>query len=201
MFIQVIEGTTDDAEAFHRQLEVWQRDLASDAVGYLGSTAGVTEAGDCIVIARFESAEAARRNSERPEQSAWWAETARCFLGGVRFHESEDVQVMEHGAPGDAGFVQVMEGHVADPVRAHELGEEADEVLAEARPDLLATVTAFFDDGEYASVAFFTSEAEARRNEQAEPPPELAAGLLDEWARVMQTDRYLDLTRPWLVNA
>jgi len=70
MFIQVIEGHTRDAEALHHQLERWQRDLMPGAIGYLGSTGGCTATGDCILIARFESAEAARRNSDRPEQTA-----------------------------------------------------------------------------------------------------------------------------------
>ena len=114
MFIQVIEGKTQDPDALHRQLEVWERDLLPGAIGYLGSTGGCTSNGDCILVARFESQEAAQRNSERPEQTQWWQDTEKCFDGAVTFHDSVDVQVMTHGTLDEAQFVQVMEGHVTD---------------------------------------------------------------------------------------
>lgn len=200
MFIQVIEGKTNDAEALHRQLEVWERDLMPGAIGYLGSTGGCTAAGDCILIARFESADAAKRNSDRPEQDAWWTETQRCFDGPVRFHDTDDVQLMTHGNLDEAHFVQVMEGHVSDHDRAVALGDESDPILGEARPDLLGAVTAFFDDGEFAEVAYFTSEADAREGE-GRPIPDEAAPMLQEWEQVMKVDKYLDLTDPWLTRA
>src|SRR5207248_4028836 len=130
-------GKTHDPEALHRQIDVWERDLKRGAIGYLGSTAGCTSTGDCILVARFESEEAAKRNSDRPEQGEWWRETEACFDGPVRFHESTEVQVMQHGELDRARFVQVMEGHVTDRDRAIALEQHADPVLAEARPDLL----------------------------------------------------------------
>ena len=114
MFIQVIEGRTDRPEELHERLEIWQRDLMPGAIGYLGSTGGCTSSGDCILIARFESRDAAQQNSDRPEQGAWWAETEKCFDGPVRFHDTDDVQLMSHGELDSAHFVQVMEGHVSD---------------------------------------------------------------------------------------
>jgi hypothetical protein len=107
---------------------------------------------------------------------------------------------MQHGRMEDAQFVQVMEGHVTDRARADELERESDPVLAEARPDLLGSYTAFFDDGEYADIAFFTSEQEAREAERRDMPPEFAAKF-NEWEQVMKVDRYLDLPQPWLVSA
>ena len=100
MFIQVIEGTSDRPDVLHRRLEVWNRELKPGAIGYLGSTGGCTAYGDCIMVVRFESRDAAYRNSDRPEQTAWWEVTNRYFVGPVRFHESEDVQVKTHGALG-----------------------------------------------------------------------------------------------------
>ena len=57
-------------------LDLWVRDLAPDAAGWLGSTGGVTADGRAVAIVRFESAKAARANSDRPEQSDWWANHA-----------------------------------------------------------------------------------------------------------------------------
>jgi len=200
MFIQVIEGRTERPEELHERLEIWQRDLMPGAIGYLGSTGGCTSSGDCIMIARFESREAAMKNSERPEQGKWWAETERCFDGPVRFHDTDDVQLMTHGEMDSAHFVQVMEGHVSNRRRLAELERESDPILAELRPDLLGSVTAYFGDDDFAEVAYFTSEAEARRAEQGEMPEEMASKFA-EWEQLMKVEKYIDITDPWLVSA
>jgi hypothetical protein len=199
MFIQVIEGTTKDPEALHERLDVWQRELMPSAIGYLGSTGGCTAGGDCILVARFESAEAARRNSERPEQTAWWRETEKLFEGDVRFHDSEDVQVMQHGTLDDAHFVQVMEGHVTDRDRAVAFGREADAMLTDERPDLLGSVTAYFADGEFTELAYFASEDAARAGERKQMRPEVRA-MFEQWQELMPVDRYLDIAEPWLMS-
>jgi hypothetical protein len=198
MFIQVIEGTTLQPEALHEQFEKWKRDLMPGAIGYLGSAGGCTQEGDCILVVRFDSADAARANSERPEQDAWWHETEMLFDGPVRFHDSEHVQIMRRGRLEDAGFVQVLEGHVTDPDMAAELEAETVPLLADARPDLIGTVAAYFDDGEFTEVAYFTSEIEARLGESRRPDEEMAE-LMQRWDDVLEVDRYLDLAEPWLV--
>ncbi|MET0727789.1 MAG: hypothetical protein ABWZ76_05775 [Acidimicrobiales bacterium] len=200
MFVQVIEGKATDSEKVHRQLEIWERDLMPGAIGYLGSTGGCTSTGDCILVARFESEDAARRNSERPEQTAWWQETEKCFDGPVRFHDTVNVQVMAHRDLDEARFVQVMEGHVTDRDRAMALEQESDQILAEARPDLLGAVTAYFDENEFTELAYFESEEAAREGERRGMPGE-AGEKLAEWERVMKVERYLDLPDPWLVKA
>ena len=83
MFVQVIQGHVSDAAAVKAQLDRWVAELAPSASGWLGSTAGVTDDGHLVALARFESADAAQRNSDRPEQSAWWEETAKLFAAPV----------------------------------------------------------------------------------------------------------------------
>jgi hypothetical protein len=200
MFIQVIEGRTGNPDAVHERVEVWRRDLMPSAIGYLGSTGGCTANGDCILVARFESADAARRNGERPEQTAWWEATAALFDGEVTFHDYDDVYVMEHGSLDSAHFVQVMRGRVTDRARAEALERDADAVLARERPDLLGSVTAFASDGDFTEVAYFTSQDDARTAESSEMPEDLASTFA-EWQRVMPVDRYLDIADPWLVKA
>ena len=200
MFIQVIEGRTSDPAAGPGQSQRGQRALQPVARGSRGAAGGAPADGMCVLVARFEDRESAQRNSDRPEQGAWWSETEQCFDGPVTFHDSEDVHVMQHGRLEDAHFVQVMEGHVTDRARAEELERESAPVLAELRPDLLGSFTAYFDDGEYADVAFFTSESEAREGERQEMPPEFAEKF-GEWEQVMKVDRYLDLQQPWLSSA
>jgi hypothetical protein len=54
-----------DAAQVRAQLHRWAADLTPEAVGWLGSTAGITDDGTLVALARFESEEAARQNSDR----------------------------------------------------------------------------------------------------------------------------------------
>ena len=72
-------------------------------------------------------------------------------------------------------------------------------MLMEARPDLLGSVTAYFDGDDFTSVAYFTSEADAREGERSEMPAE-AADKFAEWQEVVKVDTYMDITDPWLVK-
>lgn len=200
MFIQVIEGKTKDPDRLQACLDRWQVDIKPQAIGYLGSTSGITRDGDAILIARFADRASAEANSKRPEQSAWWAETEACFDGHPTFHDTEDVTQMHHGDPSKAGFVQVMEGKVTDRHRADELEQESDRMLADLRPDLLGSLTAYYGNDEYTTVAYFTSERDARRAESL-PMPEQAAPMFSEWEKTMTVDRYLDISDPKMVKA
>src|SRR5204863_8070818 len=88
MFVQVIQGRVSDAGQARAQLDRWQTELAPSSIGWLGTTAGVTDDGTVVVLARFESEQAARQNSDRPEQSAWWEATAPLFTDPPVFHDS-----------------------------------------------------------------------------------------------------------------
>jgi hypothetical protein len=148
-------------------------------------------------VVRFESADAAARNSERPEQTRWWEETRRLYDGEVTFLDSEDVTLELSGDPDQAGFVQVMQGQVTDPARAKELmAQFPDDAMREFRPDVLGSVMIGHDDGRWTQVLYFTSEAEARENERKEPPLEFQA-VMEQLTKISvgETD-YLDLRQP-----
>lgn len=115
MVVQVIQGQVSDARQVRAQFDRWVAQIAPGAVGWLGSTAGVTEDGRLIALARFESEEAAQQNSDRPEQTAWWEQTAKLFTDQPVFHNSTSVEVNTPGDPSQAGFVQVMQGRSSDP--------------------------------------------------------------------------------------
>ncbi|HET7490170.1 MAG TPA: hypothetical protein VFJ85_19760 [Acidimicrobiales bacterium] len=197
MFIQIITGKVVDAGGLARQMERWEIELRPGAEGFLGSTAGVTTDGRGFVAARFDSEEAARRNSDRPEQSAWWAETEK-MLSDVVFRDSEEVVTMGGGGSDQARFVQVMRGHVTDAARMAQLRArmaEFEEAMAALRPDVLGDVVAIHGDGTFTDIVYFTSEAEARANEAKEMPAE-AQAMFAEWMEVAPVDEYLDLTDP-----
>jgi hypothetical protein len=201
MFAQVIQGRTSDAQAFRAAIDRWNRELAPGSIGWLGSTEGVTDDGRVIAVVRFESADAAERNSHRPEQTAWWEETRRMFDGDVTFHDSEDVTVDLHGDPDRAGFVQVMQGRVTDPVRAKELMDRMSAAdMSGFRPDIIGSVSIGEDDGEWTQVLYFTSEEEAREGERKEMPPEMQT-VMEEMTKISTgPPDFFDLRQPMLVS-
>jgi hypothetical protein len=196
----VIQGQVSDAEQVRAAFDRWAQQLAPGASGWLGSTAGVTDDRRFIGLARFESEEAARRNSDRPEQDQWWAETSKLFTGEVTFRDSRDVVVDVNGDPDDAGFVQVIQGRSSDPARARELMGQDSSEWAAFRPDIIGSVVAEHDDGAYTMALYFTSEEAAREGERKEPPPELRAQMEEMDALSVGVPEFFDLKQPWLYS-
>jgi hypothetical protein len=195
MFVQFIEGSVADPQAFRRQLERWQEQCAAGAAGWLGTTAGVSDDGTGFLAARFESTDAARANSDRAEQSAWWAETESSFDGPVSFEDCDDVSLMRSGGSDDAGFVQVIRGRVNDVDGARSLFLE--DVPDDVRPDMIGGVVGLQSDGAYTTVVYFTSEEEARAGESGEDDEDFGRRMDDLHDTA---PRFLDLADPWLFS-
>ncbi len=200
MFVQVIRGQVSDPEQVHAALDLWSGQLAAGAPGWLGSTAGVTEDGRFVALARFESAEAARRNSDRPEQGQWWMETSKLFTGEVTFRDSSDVTADVNGDPDTAGFVQVMQGRGSDPERARELMAQNPDDWAAFRPDVIGSVAVGHEGGAYTMAMYFTSEEAAREGERKEPPPQLKAQMEEMNQLSAGEPEFLNLRQPWLYS-
>ena len=136
MFIQVISGKVTDVEAMDRLSDRWEQELRPGAKGFLGVTQGVTDDGRFVVMARFESAEAAAKNSERPEQGEWFAEMEK-VVEDVTFHDCSRVETLFGGGKNEATFVQVMQGRVKDRAKADAMfarSAEAEKVLGGRAP-------------------------------------------------------------------
>jgi hypothetical protein len=198
VFVQVIQGQVTDAGKVRAALDRWVQELAPGATGWLGSTAGVTDDGRFVGLVRFESEQAARRNSDRPEQDQWWAETATLFSGKATFRDSTDVVVDVTGEPDQAGFVQVIQGRGTDPDRARELMSQDSEEWAAFRPDVIGSVAVQHDGGAYTTALYFRSEEEAREGERKEPPPALKAQMDEMNALSVGVPDFFDLKQPWL---
>jgi hypothetical protein len=199
MFVQVIQGHVSDKAELRAQVDQWVAECAPGAAGWLGSTSGVAADGTAVAVVRFESEEAARRNSERPEQDAWWSRTSKLFTDEPIFKDSTAVHVDTPGDPGSAGFVQVMQGRTTDPARMREImtSTTSSAAFAAFRPEILGSVVAEHPDGEWTNVIYFTTEAAAREGEQKEPPPELKA-TMDEMMSLSAGElTFIDLTDPW----
>lgn len=196
VFIQVIQGQVTDRDEVHGMFDRWASDVAPSASGWLGTTAGVTAGGAFVALARFESEEDARRNSDRPEQGQWWDQTSKLFDGEVTFRDSIEVDEFLRGGSDDAGFVQVITGQARDVDRMKELNKQYKQ-YADLRPDLIGGVIALHEDKLFTQAAYFTSEAEARAAEGQEPAEEVKA-VLDEENDLIQSIAYIDLEEPWL---
>jgi len=199
MFIQVIQGKVADAEGLQAAMDRWVAELQPGAQGWLGSTGGFTDDGMFVSTVRFESQEAARRNSDRPEQGAWWAEAEKCFDGPVTFMDCPQVELGMQGGSDRAGFVQVMEGHTSDADRMKELMQRYTDEIHRMRPEIIGATVALHGDGAFVQTVYFTSEEEARAHENMSPPPEMAQAMQGD--RGMMDDvTFLDLHQPWLVS-
>lgn len=197
MFVQFIRAQIGDEAAVRRVMERWEQELRPGADGFLGSTTGITTAGEMVAVVRFASEEQARRNSERPEQGAWWAELEKAFAGPASFLESGDVDVSMGGGSDDAGFVQIMVGRGDRAAATAANSPDAETILRRERPDVIGSLTLWQDDGRFVDVIYFTSEADARAAEAGERSEE-GRKLFEQFQQAMPVDEFLDLPDPTL---
>ena len=195
MFLQVIQGKVADPERFSASLESWVKELGPDADGWLGTTSGIYDEDSFIALVRFESAEAAKRNSERPEQGRWWSEFASSLEGEATFDDFDDVVVLGPGGSDQAGFVQVMRGRVVDVERERAMAQELSQMPSDFRPDIIGGVEGLKDDGTFVMAMYFTSEAEAREGEKKPIPADMQAMMEEGKANTIEMT-FIDLSKP-----
>lgn len=191
MFVQVLRGRVLDRRGLMGHLDTWLSDLRPGAEAWLGSTAGVTEDDRFIGSFRFESADAAQRNSDRPEQTRWWNQMSR-YMDTPRFWDCTDVDEYKRGGSDEAGFVQVIQGRVLDREGFREMQRGLGD---SGRDDVIGGIVAW-DGSRFTEFAYFTSEAEARKGEQAEPH----TGALEKVWPLTQDLEYFDLREPWFAS-
>jgi hypothetical protein len=200
MFIRVIQGRATNPPGIRRDLGRWERQLAADADGWLGSTTGITEDGWSIAVVRFASEAQARRNSGRPEQREWWRDASQ-HLARIAVHDASRVHTYGNGGADEAGFVQVLQGYSDDIERMASLGRDQEEALARRAPQILGMTLAEHADwpGDFTQIVYFTSEQDARRFEQ-EPPAEADEPALKELRSLVTTSRCFDLRDPQMLS-
>lgn len=191
MFVQVIKAKATDAAGLRKQIDRWNEEIRSSAVGFLGSTGGVSEDGRLFVMARFESEEAAQKNSDRPEQGEWWSETEQ-YLSDPEFLNCTNVDLWGGGGSDEAGFVQIIEGTVDDRESFTKGMQEQSSDISEQRPDVIGGVVAWPDDQHFVQAVYFTSEAEAREGESK------TSGEGEDWSAMVRDLSFLDLKEPIL---
>lgn len=193
MFIQIIQGKVRDADHLRREMERWQTEIKPGASGYLGATGGVTPDGRGITLVRFDSEEAARANSERPEQGAWWNEMVKAYDGEITFHDCTEVDTAFAGGSNEAGFVQVIQGRAKDQEEMRRRLPQLEQQLSELRPDVLGIVVGWHGDGGFTQAVYFTSAEAARQGEAATENGEVRQEFM---ALIDGTPTFFDLSTP-----
>jgi hypothetical protein len=197
VFIQIIQGRCTKQDELRAMADQWVRDVAPNAVGWLGGTYGFTDDDMFVGVVRFDSKEAAAENSRRPEQGQWWGKMEPLFDGPVEFHDCEDVSLMMDGGSDTAGFVQIIRGRVRDMSKLKGMmGPQQVQMLHEMRPELLGGTLAIEPDGMFTETIAFTDENSARQAEKLEMPAEVASDM--EMAMTEVT--YMDLHHPWFAT-
>ena len=180
-------------------IDSWREELGSGAAGWLGGTYGFTDDDLFVGVVRFESREAAMANSARPEQGEWAERMMALMDGPVEFHDCDDVTLMMDGGSDSAGFVQVIQGKVAEPDRLKAMMTDT-KMLHEMRPDILGATLAIEDDGTFTETVAFTSEAAAREAEGRDYP-EMPAEVRETLDTAMQEAKFYDLHHPWFASS
>jgi len=195
MFIQIIQGKCTRQDECREMGERWRRELGPGAEGWLGGTYGFTDDDQFMAIVRFDSRESAAKNSQRPEQGAWWREMEALFEGPVEFHDCDDVTLMLDGGSDDAGFVQVIRGKVDDPTTMKKMMTDTEQ-LHEMRPEIIGGTLAIEEDGTFIETIAFTDEESARRGEQTAMPEDVRRAM----ESAMHDVSYADLHHPWFAS-
>jgi hypothetical protein len=200
MFVRVIQGRATNPPGIRRDLDRWQRLLAADADGWLSSTAGITEDGWSITVVCFASEAQARRNSDRPEQREWWRDASQ-HLGRVVIHDASEVHSYRQDHADNAGFVQVIQGHIDDMERMVSLSRDQEEVPAREAPHILGVTVAKHANrpGDFTQIVYFTSEQDARQFEPR-PPAEADEPAQEERRSLITNLRSFDLPDPQLLS-
>lgn len=195
MFVQIIRAKAADPGGIRKEMDRWQDELGPGAEGWLGVTAGLSGDGEFWSVVRFESEEAARRNSDRPEQGAWWNEMSSHFEGEATFYESSEIETIRDGGSDEAGFVQIMKGRSKDIERMRSEMKAMEPEMRERRPDVIGGISALIGTNEFITTMYFTSEAEARKAEQA-----MSEGDGPDWDELIEEMQFIDITEPYLAS-
>ncbi len=195
MFIQVLKAKAKDREQVRSHLQSWRSEVGG-AEGWLGGTFGFTDDDTFIGVVRFESRDAAMRNSDRPEQTAWAEQSAALMDGPVEFLDYDETLTFLDGGSDDAGFVQVIQGRTDDTGAFRTLFDDTS-ALRDRRPDVIGGTVGIASDGSFTQTVAFTDEASAREGEKnadmSDVPPEVAEAM----RTLMDGAEFYDLRDVW----
>ncbi|MBW3577646.1 MAG: hypothetical protein KY462_07910 [Actinobacteria bacterium] len=196
IFVQIVQAGVDDAQAVRRSYDRWVRDLAPGADGWLASTAGISDDGHLISVMRFASPLAARLNSQRPEQDAWWRDLQQ-HLSDTRVIDCVAVATFGDDRPDASGFVQIFQGRTSGLRDAMEqVAETAQHHIYEHGLDVVGGLIADHGDDGFTEVVYYPpGDAASRRDPDQVGDQGLT--LVDELSGPIWDLRTYELREPW----
>ena len=187
MFVHVVRAPAADPGPLLEQVARLPAMLGTEAAGFLGLTAGISDEGDFVAVARFAS----------PGGDAWWAALEPWLAGPPTVRASSEVELLLGGGSDEAGFIEVIEGHATDRHRFMVLERQLEQRFAAERPDFLGSQIIWWADGSWLEVAYFTSEDDLRAADARGLSPEVEE-LVSAWEGVARPSAQLDLADPFL---
>ena len=177
MFIRILRGQVLDGAATLAEVSRWRQELGTGVLGWRRLTAGIGDGGELVLALRYDTEAAARRDRDRPELAAWQASAERHLDGPGRWYDCPVVHTMKDGDAGEAGFVRVVQGRLADPVRLAAMRDEVERTLRARAPHVLGVIVAEHADGTgFTELTYLTSERETRAADR-QMPVEMAVQL------------------------
>jgi hypothetical protein len=177
VFIRILRGQAFNGAATRTELARWPQALSAGAPGWQRLTAGIGNEGELVLVLRYDTEAAARRDRERPELAAWQGSVERHLVDPGQWYDCPVVHTMKVGDTGEAGFVRVVQGRLADPVRLAAMRAEVERTLRDRAPHVLGVTVAEHADGTgFTEITYLTSERETRAADR-QMPVEMAVQL------------------------
>ena len=177
MFIRILRGQVVDGRATLAEVNRWRHELGAGVLGWRRLTAGIGEDGELVLVVRYDTEAAAWQDQDRPELAAWQAAADRHLTAPGRWYDCPVVHTMKNGDTGEAGFVRVVQGRLADPVRLAAMRAEVERTLRDRAPHVLGVTVAEHADGTgFTELTYCTSERETRAADR-QMPVEMAIQL------------------------
>ncbi|HEX2374929.1 MAG TPA: hypothetical protein VHO93_13195 [Actinomycetota bacterium] len=200
MYIWILRGQAFDGPATLAEVGRWRQELGAGVPGWRRLTAGIGDGGELVLALRYDTEAAARRDRDRPELAAWQASLERHLTGPGQWYDCPVVHTMKAGDAGDAGFVRVVQGRLADPVRLATMRAEVERTLRDRAPHVLGVTVAEHADGTgFTELTYLTSERESRAADR-QMPVEMAVQLGTVRSYVEGLEE-VELRRPLLWSA
>jgi hypothetical protein len=177
MFIRILRGQAHDAAATLAEVARWRRELGAGVLGWRRLTAGIGDAGELVLALRYDTEAAGTQDRDRPELAAWQRSVERHLTGPGRWYDCPVVHTMKAGDAGEAGFVRVVQGRLADPIRLAAMRDEVERTLRDRAPHVLGVTVAEHADGTgFTELTYLTSERDTRAADR-QMPVEMAVQL------------------------
>jgi hypothetical protein len=195
MFIQGIRGIGADPDRLRESIQLWGHDIGPGAVGWLGSTGGITKDGTFVALMRFDAKQSMLRNRARSVQHNWFVRNlSALFPQEVEFDDSVEVWTTWGGGSDDAGFVRVVRGRVDDEQRLRDLDGELAALADGTRPGgVIGGVVALHGGGEFTRATYFASARAAGEDHGGAAYRRITAAQ----AALSVRSTTFDLHRPW----